>query len=168
MVVLRKVQEHTVKCRPGGDIQGGNIMLLPSIFGDNLFDDFMDDFFPAVQRKPVKSIQTIMKTDIKETADNYELGIELPGFKKEDVKIKLNDGYLTVSASSETSEEEKDKDGKFIRRERYTGAMTRSFFVGKGLTEEDIKAKFENGVLTVALPKEAPKKIEEAKYIAIE
>jgi len=140
-------------------------MLLPSIFGDNLFDDFMDDMF-SVDRMPVKTMPSIMKTDIKETEDQYVLAIDLPGFKKEDVKIHLKDGYLNVSASSQNEEEEKD--GKYIRRERYTGSMTRSFYVGEDLTEEDVKAKFGNGVLTLALPKEAPKKIEEPKYIAIE
>ena len=141
-------------------------MLLPSIFGDNLFDNFMDDMFPVMDRKPVKTMPSIMKTDIKETDDQYVLAVELPGFKKEDVKIHLKDGYLNISASSQSEEEEKD--GKYLRRERYTGSMTRSFFVGKNLTEEDVKAKFGNGVLTLSLPKEAPKKIEEPKYIAIE
>ena len=141
-------------------------MLLPSIFGDNLFDNFMDDMFPVVDRKPVKTMPTIMRTDIKETEDHYELAVELPGFKKEDVKIHLKDGYLNISASTESNDEEND--GKYLRRERYTGSMTRSFYVGKDLTEEDVKAKFGNGVLTLSLPKEAPKKIEEPKYICIE
>ena len=141
-------------------------MLLPSIFGDNLFDNFMDDMFPVIDRKPVKTMPTIMRTDIKETEDHYELAVELPGFKKEDVKIHLKDGYLNISASTESNDEEKD--GKYLRRERYTGSMTRSFYVGKDLTEEDVKAKFGNGVLTLSLPKEAPKKIEEPKYICIE
>ena len=141
-------------------------MLLPSIFGDNLFDNFMDDMFPVVDRKPVKTMPTIMRTDIKETEDHYELAVELPGFKKEDVKIHLKDGYLNISATAQSEDEEKE--GKFLRRERYTGAMTRSFYVGEDITEEDVKAKFGNGVLTLALPKEAPKKIEEPKYICIE
>ena len=141
-------------------------MLLPSIFGDNLFDNFMDDIFPTSERMPIKTMPSIMKTDIKETEDQYVLSIDLPGFKEEDVKIHLKDGYLNVSASSQNEEEEKD--GKYLRRERYTGAMTRSFYVGKDLAEEDVKAKFGNGVLTLSLPKEAPKKIEEPKYIAIE
>ena len=135
-------------------------MLLPSIFGDNLFDNFMDDIFPTSERMPIKTMPSIMKTDIKETEDQYVLSIDLPGFKKEDVKIHLKDGYLNVSASSQNEEEEKD--GKYLRRERYTGAMTRSFYVGKDLAEEDVKAKFGNGVLTLSLPKEEP------KYIAIE
>ena len=142
-------------------------MLLPSIFGDNLFDNFMDDMFPASERKTVKTMPSIMKTDIKETDDQYVLSVELPGFNKEDVKLSLKDGYLNISATAQ-DEEEEEKDGKFLRRERYTGAMTRSFYVGEDITEEDVKAKFGNGVLTLSHPKEAPKKIEEPKYICIE
>ena len=142
-------------------------MLLPSIFGDNLFDNFMDDMFPA-PRKGYRQMPSIMRTDIRETGDSYVLDVELPGFKKEDVKLQLKDGYLNISASTTTSDEEKDENGKFLRRERYTGAMQRSFYVGEDLTEEDVKAKFEKGVLTLTLPKEQPKKIEEPKFIAIE
>ena len=115
-----------------------------------------------------RSVQNVMKTDIKETDDSYELKIEMPGYRKEDVKAQLKDGYLTISAETDNSSEEKNEEGKYIRRERYTGAVSRSFFVGKDLTEEDIRARFENGILHIALPKEAPKKIEENKYIAIE
>lgn len=142
-------------------------MLLPSIFGDNLFDNFMDDMFPESGRKTFKTMPSIMRTDIKETEDQYVLSVELPGFNKEDVKLSLKDGYLNISATAQ-NEEEEEKDGKFLRRERYTGAMTRSFYVGEDITEEDVKAKFGNGVLTLSLPKEAPKKIEEPKYICIE
>ena len=141
-------------------------MLLPSIFGDNLFDNFMNDMFPATERKSFTAMPSIMKTDIKETEDQYVLSVELPGFKKEDVKLHLKDGYLNISASAQSEDEEKD--GKFLRRERYTGSMTRSFYVGEDLSEEDVKARFGNGILTLSLPKEAPKKIEEPKYIAIE
>lgn len=140
-------------------------MLMPSIFGENLFDDFMDDF---MMNRGARSVQNVMKTDIKETDDSYELKIEMPGYRKEDVKAHLKDGYLTISAETDNSSEEKNEEGKYIRRERYTGAVSRSFFVGKDLTEEDIRARFENGILHIALPKEAPKKIEENKYIAIE
>ena len=140
-------------------------MLMPSIFGENLFDDFMDDF---MMNRGARSVQNVMKTDIKETDDSYELKIEMPGYRKEDVKAQLKDGYLTISAETDNSSEEKNEEGKYIRRERYTGAVSRSFFVGKDLTDEDIKARFENGILHIALPKEAPKKIEENKYIAIE
>ena len=140
-------------------------MLMPSIFGENLFDDFMDDF---MMNRGARSVQNVMKTDIKETDDSYELKIEMPGYRKEDVKAQLKDGYLTISAETDNSSEEKNEEGKYIRRERYTGAVSRSCFVGKDLTEEDIRARFENGILHIALPKEAPKKIEENKYIAIE
>lgn len=140
-------------------------MLMPSIFGENLFDDFMDDF---MMNRGARSVQNVMKTDIKETDDSYELKIEMPGYRKEDVKAQLKDGYLTISAETDNSSEEKNEEGKYIRRERYTGAVSRSFFVGKDLTEEDIRARFENGILHIALPKEAPKKIEENKYITIE
>ena len=140
-------------------------MLMPSIFGENLFDDFMDDF---MMNRGARSVQNVIKTDIKETDDSYELKIEMPGYRKEDVKAQLKDGYLTISAETDNSSEEKNEEGKYIRRERYTGAVSRSFFVGKDLTEEDIRARFENGILHIALPKEAPKKIEENKYIAIE
>ena len=140
-------------------------MLMPSIFGENLVDVFMDDF---MMNRGARSVQNVMKTDIKETDDSYELKIEMPGYRKEDVKAQLKDGYLTISAETDNSSEEKNEEGKYIRRERYTGAVSRSFFVGKDLTEEDIRARFENGILHIALPKEAPKKIEENKYIAIE
>ncbi len=143
-------------------------MLLPSIFGDNLFDEFMDDMFPANTRKTYRQLPSIMRTDIRETGDSYVLDVELPGFKKEDVKLQLKDGYLNITASTQSTDEEKDDQGKFLRRERYTGAMERSFYVGEDLTEEDVKARFEKGVLTLTLPKEQPKKIEEPKFIAIE
>ena len=143
-------------------------MLMPTIFGERLFDNFMDDFgFPSVDRIAAsKNTSNLMRTDIKETEDQYVLSVELPGFNKEDVKLSLKDGYLNISASTQAEDEEKD--GKFLRRERYTGAMTRSFYVGEDITEEDVKAKFGNGVLTLSLPKETPKKIEEPKYICIE
>ena len=121
-----------------------------------------------MMNRGARSVQNVMKTDIKETDDSYELKIEMPGYRKEDVKAQLKDGYLTISAETDNSSEEKNEEGKYIRRERYTGAVSRSFFVGKDLTEEDIRARFENGILHIALPKEAPKKIEENKYIAIE
>lgn len=143
-------------------------MLLPSIFGDNLFDEFVDDMFPANTRKTYRQLPSIMRTDIRETDDSYVLDVELPGFKKEDVKLQLKDGYLNITASTQSDDEEKDDQGKFLRRERYTGAMERSFYVGEDLTEEDVKARFEKGVLTLTLPKEQPKKIEEPKFIAIE
>ena len=144
-------------------------MLMPSIFGENLFDDFMDGFaFPTANWNYAKNTANVMKTDIKENDKGYELDVDLPGYKKEDVKAELNDGYLTISASNDNTKEEKDEDGKYIRKERYTGAVSRSFYVGKYVTEEDIHAKFENGILKLSVPKVDAPKVEENKYISIE
>ena len=152
-------------------------MLMPSIFNDNLFDDFFD--FPFYDDKADRKIQrklyghhagNLMKTDIKEKKDGYELEIDLPGFKKDEVTAELNDGYLTVSAAKGLDQDEQEKEtGKYIRRERYTGSCSRSFYVGDAVTEEDIKAKFENGTLEMLVPKkEEQKAVENKKYIAIE
>ena len=143
-------------------------MLMPSIFGENLFDDFMmnpwrSDFFTSSS-----GTKYMMNTDVKEKENSYELDIELPGFKKEDVRAELKDGYLTVSASRNGNNDEKDEKGSYIRRERYSGSCSRSFYVGEGVRQEDIHAKFEDGVLKLKVPKEDKKKIEEKKYIAIE
>ena len=144
-------------------------MLMPSIFGENLFDDFMDGFaFPTANWNYAKNTGNLMKTDIKENDKGYELDVDLPGYKKEDVKAELKDGYLTISASNDNTKEEKDEDGKYIRKERYTGSVSRSFYVGKYVTEEDIHAKFENGILKLSVPKVDAPKVEENKYISIE
>lgn len=144
-------------------------MLAPSIFGENLFDDFMDGFaFPTANWNYAKNTANVMKTDIKENDKGYELDVDLPGYKKEDVKAELKDGYLTISASNDNTKEEKDEDGKYIRKERYTGSVSRSFYVGKYVTEEDIHAKFENGILKLSVPKVDAPKVEENKYISIE
>ena len=144
-------------------------MLMPSIFGENLFDDFMDGFaFPTANWNYAKNTANVMKTDIKENDKGYELDVDLPGYKKEDVKAELKDGYLTISASNVNTKEEKDEDGKYIRKERYTGSVSRSFYVGKYVTEEDIHAKFENGILKLSVPKVDAPKVEENKYISIE
>ena len=137
-------------------------MLMPSIFGENLFDDFMD--FPFGGKK----INTMMKTDIRDTDSSYELDIDMPGFKKEDIKAQLKDGYLTISAEKGLDKEEKDKKDKYIRRERYAGSMSRTFYVGESVTENDIHAKYENGILTLDVPKEEAKKVPEKRYISIE
>ncbi len=141
--------------------------LMPSLFRNNLFDDFFDDI-----DRPVKRVQspqtTLMRTDVKETKDSYELDVELPGVKKEDVKAQLKDGYLTISAETkfDTSDEH---EGKYIRRERYYGTSSRSFYVGEELKEEDIKAKFVDGILKISVPKKQPEeKIETPKFIQIE
>ena len=144
-------------------------MLMPSIFGENLFDNFMDGFaFPTANWNYAKNTANVMKTDIKENDKGYELDVDLPGYKKEDVKAELKDGYLTISASNDNTKEEKDEDGKYIRKERYTGSVSRSFYVGKYVTEEDIHAKFENGILKLSVPKVDVPKVEENKYISIE
>ena len=144
-------------------------MFMPSIFGENLFDDFMDGFdFPTANWNYAKNTANVMKTYIKENDKGYELDVDLPGYKKEDVKAELKDGYLTISASNDNTKEEKDEDGKYIRKERYTGAVSRSFYVGKYVTEEDIHAKFENGILKLSVPKVDAPKVEENKYISIE
>ncbi|PWM03984.1 MAG: heat-shock protein Hsp20 [Eubacterium ventriosum] len=151
-------------------------MLAPSIFGMNdLFDDFGDVFeFSPAFRKQVAATRNI-SSDIKELADGYQIEMELPGFSKEEVKAQLKDGYLTITAEhnaenkEENNEEGQKKEAvKYIRRERYYGKCQRSFFVGKNVTEEDINAKFENGILTMYVPKEVKKPQVEEKFIAIE
>lgn len=141
-------------------------MLMPSIFGENLLDDFFDFPFGGSYRTTGSDL---MRTDIKEKDGSYEITMNLPGVKKEDVKAELKDGYLTVSASSSRNADEKNEEGKYIRRERYSGSCSRSFYVGEDVTEADIKAKFENGTLTLMVPKkdEQPA-VENKKYIAIE
>ena len=147
--------------------------MLPAIFGENLFDDFMDDAFEREffgSRNPLygKHSKNIMKTDVKETDNGYELDIDLPGFKKDEISAHLENGYLTVSAAKGLDKDEKDKEGRYIRRERYSGSMTRSFYVGNAITEQDIKAKYEDGILSLSIPKKDEKAVESKKYIAIE
>ena len=140
-------------------------MLMPSIFGENLLDDFFD--FPF--RRYSTNTASLMNTDIKDTDHGYGITMNLPGVKKEDVKAELKNGYLTISAVSGNSKDEKDDQGRYIRRERYSGSCSRSFYVGDQLTEEDIKAKFENGTLTMTIPKKEEKPaVENKKYISIE
>ena len=148
-------------------------MLVPSIFSENLFDDWFDfpDFVnpEKTERKLYgRHADRLMRTDVHEHDDHYEMDIDLPGFKKEEIRIELNDGYLTVSASKGLNEEDKTKAGRLIRQERYTGSMQRSFYVGENVKEEDVKAAFENGVLKLTLPREVQKKVPEKKYIQIE
>ena len=144
-------------------------MLMPSIFGENLFDDWMDFSFPDIDKTLYgKHAKNMMKTDVKETDQGYEVAIDLPGFKKDEIKLELNDGYLTISAEKGLDKDEKDKENRYIRRERYAGSMSRSFHVGESLTEQDIHAKYENGILTLDVPKEDKKAVPEKRYIAIE
>ena len=147
--------------------------MLPSIFGENLFDDlFRDDFamFPAWSgRDPLygKHAKHMMKTDVRETEDTYEVDMDLPGFKKDEINVDLKNGYLTVSASKGLDKDEQDKNGKYIRQERYTGAMSRSFYVGD-VAPEDVKAKFEDGILQISLPKAEKKALPKPTTVCIE
>ena len=145
-------------------------MLMPSIFGENLFnDDWMDFGFPEVDKALYgKHANNVMKTDVKETDTGYEVDIDLPGFKKDEINAQPDNGYLTISAAKGLDKDEKDKKGKYIRKERYAGAMSRSFYVGEGVTQEDIKAKYEDGILRLSVPKKEAKAVENKKYIAIE
>ena len=143
-------------------------MLMPSIFGENLLDDFFDSPFYDYSYRAGSA--DLMKTDIKDTDQGYEITMNLPGVKKEDVKAELKDGYLTISATANSNKDEKDNKGHYIRRERYSGTCSRSFYVGDGVTQDEIKAKFENGALTLTVPKkeEKPAVEDNKKYIAIE
>ena len=146
-------------------------MLMPSIFGESLFDEFFDDF-----ARPVKSVArvsapatAVMRTDIKESENGYELDIDLPGYKKEDVQAQLKDGYLTITATTAKNTDQKDENGKYIRRERYSGTCSRRFYVGDDIRQEDIRAKFEDGILKIGVPKKIEQpEIEENKFITIE
>lgn len=144
-------------------------MLRPSIFNSNFVDSMFDDIF-SIPSKTVKKVESamLMKSDVKVVGDNYELEIDIPGYKKEDIKAQLKDGYLTISAEKKEEVDEQDEEKKYIRRERYVGSCKRSFYVGEDLELEDVKATFEDGVLKMVFPKEKEKPaIEEDQYIAI-
>ena len=149
-------------------------MLMPSIFGENLFDDdwmdfpFERDFWGRKNPLYGKNAKNLMKTDIREHDGGYELDIDLPGFKKDEITIDLDNGYLTISAAKGLDKDRQDKKGKYIRQERYAGAVQRSFYIGDAVTEEDVKAKFENGILRLSIPKKDAKAVETKKTIAIE
>lgn len=145
-------------------------MLMPSIFGENLFnDDWMNFGFPEVEKALYgKHASHEMKTDVRETDSGYEVDIDLPGFKKDEINIQLDNGYLSISATKGLDKDEQDKEGKYIRKERYAGSMSRSFYVGNAITQDDIKAKYESGILRLSVPKKAAEEIESAKRIAIE
>ena len=152
-------------------------MLMPSIFGESLFDDFFDSF-PFYYDRAVRNTEkklygkhagNLMKTDIKESDEGYKLMIDLPGFTKDEVQVTLKDGYLTISAEKGLDKDEQEKDtGRYIRRERYSGACSRSFYVGEAVTEEEIKANFQHGILTLNVPKKDAKAVNAKKTIAIE
>lgn len=155
--------------------------MLPSIFGENLFDDFFDDFDDFDRRVDRylngrhglnrelygKKARNMMKTDVRETDSTYELDIDLPGFAKDEIDVKMNNGYLTISASKGLDKDKKDKEGNYIRRERYAGSMQRSFYVGD-VPSSDIHAKYEDGILKLSVPKADVKKLENNNVIAIE
>ena len=147
-------------------------MLMPSIFGENLFDDFdrwMDTSFRDVDKALYgKHAKNMMKTDVKETDKGYEVDMDLPGFKKDEIQLELNDGYLTISAEKGLDKDEENENKHYLRRERYAGGMSRSFYVGEGITEKDIHAKYEYGILKLSIPKEQPKAVPEKHLISIE
>ena len=154
-------------------------MLMPTVFHENLFDDFFDPFWndAALERAMNREARgafgkrgaNMMKTDVKQTDNGYEVAVDLPGCKKEDVQMDLNDGYLTIQAVRSHSNDEKDKKGRYLRRESFSGTCARSFYVGDAVKKEDIHAKFEDGILKISVPKkEAKPQVEEKKFIAIE
>ena len=146
--------------------------MLPSIFGENLFDEFFDDnfgMFPMWNgRNPLygKRAKNLMKTDVRETENTYEVDVDLPGFKKDEISVDLKDGYLTISAAKGLDKDESDKKGKYIRQERYAGACSRSFYVGD-VQPEDVSAKYEDGILKLSMPKQAKKELPKRSTIAI-
>ena len=149
--------------------------MLPSIFGENLFDDSLSDFFGFGRMMPQisselygKHAKNLMKTDVRELDGSYELDVDLPGFKKDEVTVDLQDGYLTISAAKALDKDESDQKGKFLRQERYAGSMSRSFYVGDDVESTDICAKYEDGILKISVPKKDVQQIEQNKYIAIE
>ena len=149
--------------------------MVPSIFGENLFDEFLNDPFEMNMllprgRDPLygKHSKNLMKTDVRETENSYELDVDLPGFKKEDVNVELKDGYLTIAASKSLDKDEKDQKGRYIRQERYAGSMSRSFYVGEDVQPSEISAKFENGILQLSVPKAEQKRLPKTTTIAIE
>ena len=147
--------------------------MLPSIFGENLFDDFFSDPFGMMNvhgHDPLygKHAKNLMKTDVRETEGTYELDVDLPGFTKDEVNVELKNGYLTIQAAKGLDKDQSDKKGKYIRQERYAGACSRSFYVGKGVEPEEIGAKFENGILEISVPKETKKPEAKTTTIAIE
>ena len=147
--------------------------MLPSLFGENLLDDVFEDAFAMVpvwnRRNPLygKHGANLMKTDVREKEDSYELDVDLPGFRKEDIEATVENGYLTIRASKGTEKEEKNEEGKYVRRERYTGQCSRSFYVGQGVKEEDVRAKLEDGILRISIPKKSQQSLPEKHAVTI-
>ena len=147
--------------------------MLPSIFGENLFDEFLDNAFamtPYGGHDPLygKHGKNLMKTDVRETDSTYELDVDLPGFKKDEIQLKLEDGYLTISAAKGVDKDQQDDQGRYIRRERYAGQCSRNFYVGEGVEARDVSARFEDGILRLSLPKAAPQQLPKSTAIAIQ
>ena len=150
-------------------------MLMPSIFNDNLFDDWFDDDFYMPMIPDMSDVDKKlyggraaheMKTDVKETEKGYEVAVDLPGFKKDDVTVELNNGYMTITAQKKVDKDKKNEEGKYIRREHYAGSMSRSFYVGDQLTENDIHAQMNDGILTLQIPKkEEQKQVEDKRHL---
>ena len=147
--------------------------MLPSIFGENLFDDFFSDPFGMMVpqgRDPLygKHAKNLMKTDVRETDESYELDVDLPGFTKDEISVELKNGYLTIQAAKGLDKDQSDKKGKYIRQERYAGACSRSFFVGEAVKPEEVSAKYEDGILKLSVPKAGEKALPKTTTIAIE
>ena len=149
--------------------------MLPSVFGENLFDDSLSDFFGFGRMMPQisselygKHAKNLMKTDVRELDGSYELDVDLPGFKKDEVTLELKDGVLTIQAVKGLDKDEADKKGKYIRQERYAGACSRSFYVGDAVEPEDVSAKFEDGILTISVPKNVKKQLPKNSAISIQ
>ena len=143
--------------------------MVPSIFGENMLDDFFDEsFFGAHNPLYGKNARNLLKTDIREMDDSYELAVDLPGFKKDEIQLKLEDGYLTISAAKGVDKDQQDDQGRYIRRERYAGQCSRSFYVGEGVEARDVSARFEDGILRLSLPKAAPQQLPKSTAIAIQ
>jgi HSP20 family protein len=141
--------------------------MLPSVFGENLFDELMNTAFDDSFMRNVRRTD-MMKTDVKESDDGYQLAVDLPGFTKDDVTVKLENGNLIISAETKKSDDKKNDKGEYVRRERYSGSCTRSFYVGDALKKDDIKASMSDGVLKIAIPKKDQKAVDEAQQIMIE
>ena len=147
--------------------------MLPSIFGENLFDDFFGDPFGMMMphgHDPLygKHAKNLMKTDVRETEGSYELDVDLPGFKKDEVSVEVKDGYLTIQAAKGLDKDQQDKKGKYIRQERYAGACSRSFYVGEDVEPGEVSAKFEDGILTISVPKMEKKQLPKQTSISIQ
>ena len=148
--------------------------MLPSMFGESLFDDFFDDDFMRFPvwggRNPLygKHAKNLMKTDVRETEDSYELDVDLPGFKKDEVNVELKNGYLTIQAAKGLDKDETDKKGKYIRQERYAGSCSRSFYVGEDVEAGEVAARFENGILQLSIPKKERKQLPKNSTIQIQ